>query len=91
MDHEESIEQQELYEHFHFEVDKGQSPVRIDKYLFNHIENVSRNKIQNAARHTAKMNERMGGTALVNQTRLREVRFTIGFLLINFRIAERVV
>lgn len=58
MDHEESAEQQELYEHFHFEVDKGQNPVRIDKYLYNHIENVSRNKIQNAAR---------AGNILVNE------------------------
>ena len=42
--------QQELYEHYRFVVDRGQSPVRIDKYLFNHLENISRNKIQNAAR-----------------------------------------
>ena len=43
-------EQQELYEHHRFEVDKGQSLMRIDKYLFNHLENVSRNRIQNAAK-----------------------------------------
>jgi len=41
-------EQQELYEHYRFVVDKGQSPLRIDKYLINRIENVSRNRIQNA-------------------------------------------
>lgn len=41
-------EQQELYEHYKFIVDKGQSPLRIDKYLINRIENVSRNRIQNA-------------------------------------------
>jgi 23S rRNA pseudouridine1911/1915/1917 synthase len=39
-----------LYEHHRIEVDKGQVPVRIDKFLFNRIENVSRNKIQNAAK-----------------------------------------
>lgn len=40
----------ELYEHYNFIVDKGQSLLRIDKFLFNHIENVSRNKIQQAAK-----------------------------------------
>ncbi len=42
-------EQTELYEHFRFSVDKGQTPVRIDKFLHNRIENVSRTKIQSAA------------------------------------------
>ena len=40
----------ELYEHYNFVVDKGQSLLRIDKFLFNHIEHVSRNKIQQAAK-----------------------------------------
>ena len=39
----------ELYEHFKVVVDKGQSPVRIDKYLFERIVNASRNRIQAAA------------------------------------------
>lgn len=39
----------ELYEHYRIEVDPGQSPLRIDKFLMGRIENVSRNKIQNAA------------------------------------------
>jgi 23S rRNA pseudouridine1911/1915/1917 synthase len=39
----------EMYEHFHFNVDKGQSPLRIDKFVTNRIENASRNKIQAAA------------------------------------------
>ena len=39
----------ELYEHFRFVVDKGQSPERIDKFLFHKIENVSRTKVQYAA------------------------------------------
>lgn len=39
----------ELYEHFHFNVDRGQSPLRIDKFVTNRIENASRNKIQAAA------------------------------------------
>jgi 23S rRNA pseudouridine1911/1915/1917 synthase len=41
-------EQEELYEHYHFSVDKGQSPLRIDKFLMNHVGNTSRNRIQNA-------------------------------------------
>ncbi len=39
----------ELYEHFRVVVDKGQTPVRIDKYLFERIVNASRNRIQHAA------------------------------------------
>ena len=42
-------ESEELFEHFRFTVDKGQAPLRIDKYLLNRIENASRNRIQNAA------------------------------------------
>lgn len=40
----------ERYEHFTFKVDKGQSPLRIDKFLINCIENITRSKIQNAAK-----------------------------------------
>ena len=39
----------ELYEHFHVVVDKGQSQVRVDKYLFERLVNSSRNRIQKAA------------------------------------------
>src|SRR5690554_2989512 len=39
---------QDLFEHFRIEVDKGQSLLRIDKFLLNRIENASRNRIQNA-------------------------------------------
>ena len=39
----------ELFEHFRFEVPKGQAILRIDKYLMNLIPNATRNKIQNAA------------------------------------------
>ncbi len=42
-------ESPELYEHFRVVVDKGQTPVRIDKYLFERIVNASRNRIQTAA------------------------------------------
>lgn len=42
-------ESPELYEHFRTVADKGQTPVRIDKYLFERIVNASRNRIQTAA------------------------------------------
>lgn len=38
----------ELYERMSLKVDKGQEPVRIDKFLVQRIEGVSRNKIQKA-------------------------------------------
>jgi 23S rRNA pseudouridine1911/1915/1917 synthase len=38
-----------LYEHFRVIVDRGQAPIRIDKYLFDKIVNASRNRIQKAA------------------------------------------
>ena len=40
----------ELYEHYSFTVEKGQQPLRIDKYLMNFVENATRNKIQTAAK-----------------------------------------
>ena len=39
-----------LFEHFSFKVDKGQDPLRIDKYLMNFVENATRTKIQAAAK-----------------------------------------
>ena len=39
-----------LFEHYSFTVDKGQAPLRIDKYLMNFIENATRTKIQAAAK-----------------------------------------
>lgn len=46
---EEASEQQELYEHFHIDVDKGQGMLRIDKYITSKIQNVSRSRVQSAA------------------------------------------
>jgi len=42
------IEEQDFYEHLRVIVDKGQSLLRIDKFLMHRIENASRNRIQNA-------------------------------------------
>ncbi len=51
-------ESNELYEHHRFVADPGQKPLRIDKFLFDHIAHVSRNKIQNTAK---------AGNVLVNE------------------------
>lgn len=39
-----------LHEHFNFNADKGQEPLRVDKFLMNRIENSTRSKIQQAAK-----------------------------------------
>ncbi|MDY0098449.1 MAG: RluA family pseudouridine synthase [Bacteroidales bacterium] len=49
MEEETLTEQQELYEHYRFDVEQGQSLLRLDKYLSSRIENTSRTRIQNAA------------------------------------------
>ncbi len=36
----------ELYERFNFRIDKGQEPLRIDKFLMSRIEGATRNKLQ---------------------------------------------
>lgn len=40
----------ELFEHYRFDVDPGQTPLRIDKFLMSKIQNATRNKIQQAAK-----------------------------------------
>jgi len=49
MAEEELIDHQELFEHYRYTVDPGQSLLRIDKYLSLRIENISRTRLQNAA------------------------------------------
>jgi 23S rRNA pseudouridine1911/1915/1917 synthase len=49
MAEDEQFDQQELFEHFRFIADPGQSILRIDKFLNDRIENTSRTRIQNAA------------------------------------------
>jgi len=55
-------EEQDLFEHHRFVVDKGQGALRIDKFLILRLENSSRNKIQNAAK---------AGSILVNNLSVR--------------------
>lgn len=59
---EELKEAADLYEHFRIEADPGQKLLRIDKFLVNRMENVSRSRIQNAA---------SAGNILVNDTVVR--------------------
>lgn len=51
-------DEQDLYEHLRVVVDKGQSLLRIDKFLMHRIENASRNRIQSAIE---------AGSVLVNE------------------------
>ncbi|MCF8275935.1 MAG: RluA family pseudouridine synthase [Flavobacteriales bacterium] len=44
--YEEENEQEDLYEHHRFVADKGQEPLRIDKFLMDRVANATRNKIQ---------------------------------------------
>lgn len=45
---EEQNEQDELYVHHKFVAEKGQKPIRVDKFLTNFLENTSRNRVQKA-------------------------------------------
>jgi 23S rRNA pseudouridine1911/1915/1917 synthase len=44
-----SEQEEDLFEHLRIVADKGQEPLRIDKFLMNRIENATRTKIQHAA------------------------------------------
>ncbi len=46
---EDDEEQGDLYEHLRMEVDRGQQAIRIDKYMSEHVQHSSRNRIQKAA------------------------------------------
>ena len=45
----EELEEQPLYEHYRIEVDKGQVPLRVDKFMCEKLQHSSRNRIQKAA------------------------------------------
>ncbi|OKS85298.1 RluA family pseudouridine synthase [Mucilaginibacter polytrichastri] len=55
-------DEQDLYEHFRIIVDKGQSLLRVDKFLMSRVENATRNRIQNAIEQ---------GNVLVNQKEIK--------------------
>ena len=49
LDGDEFAMEEALFKEIHLVADKGQSPIRIDKFLIDHVANTSRNKIQQAA------------------------------------------
>ena len=59
----EAEEGSELYEHIRMVVDPGQQPERIDTFLTNHLSNISRNRVQNAAK---------AGNILVNDKAVKQ-------------------
>ena len=56
---EERSENSELFEHYRFQADPGQSLIRIDKFLYNKLVGISRTRIQEAAN---------AGNILVNES-----------------------
>ncbi|MBZ0242309.1 MAG: RluA family pseudouridine synthase, partial [Bacteroidales bacterium] len=62
-DFEKDDDNSELFEHYRIVADKGQDLLRIDKFLLNRIENVSRNKIQQTAK---------AGNILVNGAEVKQ-------------------
>jgi 23S rRNA pseudouridine1911/1915/1917 synthase len=52
----------DLYERFHLKIDKGQEPLRIDKFLMQRLEGATRNKLQQAIN---------AGMVLVNTVQVR--------------------
>lgn len=49
----------QLYEHYRYDVDKGQSIIRVDKFLVDKVERVTRSKIQRAcANQMVKVNDK---------------------------------
>lgn len=46
----ENSDNQLLFEHYFFEVDRGQAMIRIDKFLSEKISDISRNQVQNACK-----------------------------------------
>ena len=55
-------EEDDLFELLRITIDRGQEPLRIDKFLMNRMEQTSRNKIQTAA---------AAGCVLVNGTAVK--------------------
>ena len=58
----EQNDEKELFEHYHFDIDPGQEPLRIDKFLMSRIMNATRNKIQQAVK---------AGNVLVNKKEVK--------------------
>lgn len=76
---EELESEDELFEHYRFEVPKGQAMVRIDKYLMQVVENTTRNKIQQAA---------SAGNILVNELPVKSNYKVKPFDIIRYLMAH---
>jgi len=61
-DHENTLEEGELFEHHYIKVDKKQELLRIDKFLMDRLPNVTRNKVQQAIKD---------GFVLVNDKKIK--------------------
>ncbi|MDA0682717.1 MAG: RNA pseudouridine synthase, partial [Bacteroidetes bacterium] len=42
------MSEKQEFEHYKFVADKGQNPLRVDRFLLNFVEFATRNKIQNS-------------------------------------------
>lgn len=55
-----SDEEQGMFEHFRLNVDKGQEPMRVDKYMSTHMEDTSRHRVQCAIKEQyVRVNEKI--------------------------------
>lgn len=50
-DFEKDASENKLFEHYRFDIDKGQAPMRVDKFLASHMEYTSRHRIQLAIKN----------------------------------------
>jgi 23S rRNA pseudouridine1911/1915/1917 synthase len=69
---------EELFEHYRLTADKGQNPLRVDKFLQNLLPNTSRNKIQQAA---------AAGNILVNEKTVKSNHKVKAFDLVQVVLA----
>lgn len=59
-------EEQGMFEHFRLNVDKGQTPMRLDKYMATHLEDTSRHRIQMSIKaEYVRVNEKIAKANLI--------------------------
>lgn len=63
---EELDEENGMFEHFRLNVDKGQTPMRVDKYMATHLEDTSRHRVQCAIKNGyVRVNEKIAKANLI--------------------------
>jgi len=63
---EELDEESGMFEHFRLNVDKGQTPMRVDKYMATHLEDTSRHRVQCAIKNGyVRVNEKIAKANLI--------------------------